>query len=146
MNKVSLGDISRTTQYAWSLVGIPYKLGGNVPQDGGMDCSAYVLELLRSLGAWGSSDSTAQDIFRMFNTRANTRVEYQVFVHITKEFILHEGDFLFFGRDTSSITHCAYAIDSSRMLEAGGTDTSGMIRLRKTRHWRTDLIAVVRFI
>lgn len=141
MRKVSLGDISRTTQYAWSLVGTPYKLGGNVPQDGGMDCSAFCLELLRSMGAWNTTDATCQMIFDEFQgKKVNTKVEGRVLAPTSD---ILEGDLLFFGASTDKLTHMAYAIGQNHMLEAGGTDRTGMIRLRKTT-WRTDLQAIVR--
>lgn len=135
MKRVTPVDIADTTEYAWRLVGIPYKFGGNVPQDGGMDCSAFCLELLRSLGLWGPPDATAQMIFDKYNTP-----EYSVY-SVNKQ----EGDFLFFGKSIREITHIAYAISDSKMLEAGGTDENGMIRLRRI-DWRKDIVAVLRFV
>lgn len=125
-------DIPLMTKYAWSLVGVPYKLGGNVPQDGGMDCSAFSLELMRSIGQWGTDDATAQMIYDRLNALA---IPYGA--KIT------EGDFLLFGKDTKSLTHIAYALDSNYMIEAGGTDKTGMVRPRKIT-WRKDLVAVIR--
>lgn len=144
MSRITLGDIAMTTEYAWSLVGIPYKLGGNVPQDGGMDCSAFCLELLRSLGLWSTSDATAQMIYDWL--REDTFTATKVMGPFTSaEEGVQEGDFLFFGKSTKEITHMAYALNDRHMLEAGGTDKTGMIRLRKIS-WRKDLVAVLRFI
>lgn len=130
-----------TTEYAWSLVGTPYKLGGNVPQDGGMDCSAFALELLRSLVLWNTSDATAQMIYDQLKGKAINIIGPLT----TSEEGLQEGDFLFFGESSGKITHVAYAISDRYMLEAGGTDRTGMIRPRK-HSWRKDLVAALRFI
>lgn len=124
-------DIEMVTHFAWQLVGVPYKLGGNVPQDGGMDCSAFALELLRALKLWNTSDATAQMIYDKLSKGREVS-------DITK------GDFLFFGKSVKEITHVAFAITPVYMLEAGGNDTNGMIRLRSTS-WRRDMVAVLRF-
>ena len=123
-------EIAIMTKYAWSLVGIPYKMGGNVPQDGGMDCSAFCLELMRSIGKWGTDDANCQMIYgkKLELGRLND---------------IKEGDFLMFGKDVNNLTHIAYAIDSKWMIEAGGTDKTGMIRPRP-QTWRKDLVAVIR--
>lgn len=126
-------EIAMMTKYAWSLVGVPYKLGGNVPQDGGMDCSAFCLELMRSIGKWGTDDANCQIIWYKWGPlfgQGPTKIE--------------EGNFLLFGKSHSELTHIAYAIDSRWMIEAGGTDTTGMIRPRP-QTWRKDLVAVIRF-
>lgn len=142
MRKVTLGDIEATTRYAWSLLGTPYKLGGNVPQDGGMDCSAFGLELLRSLGLWGTDDASCQMIYDRF---IRTPTHQVTILLATKHIETQEGDFLLFGTSTSAITHITYGLNGRHMLEAGGTDKTGMIRLRK-QSWRKDLVAVLRFV
>lgn len=131
--KITKEQIEIVSHFAWKMVGIPYKLGGNVPQDGGMDCSAFVLELLRALGLWGLDDARAQDILNKyigFTVAADKKIQ--------------KGDILFFGKNFSNITHVAWAETEVFMLEAGGTDKSGMIRLRSIT-WRKDLVAVARF-
>lgn len=140
--KLTQEDIKLATHYAWQLVGIPYKLGGNVPQDGGMDCSAFCLELLRVLKLWDTSDATAQMIFNALYSKAKK-------LHSGKldcsKAAIQEGDFLFFGNDINSITHIAYGITPAYMLEAGGNDKTGMIRLRSVS-WRKDLVGIARFV
>jgi len=125
-------EINIMTKYAWSLVGIPYKLGGNVPQAGGIDCSAMCLELMRAISKWGTDDANCQMIYNKLKgiSRGNVPVL--------------EGDFLLFGKDVNSLTHIAYAIDSTYMIEAGGTDKTGLVRPRK-QSWRKDLVTVIRF-
>lgn len=141
MKKVLQKQIELTTKFAWCLVGTPYHLGGNVPQHGGMDCSAFVLELLRSLGLWGLDDATAQDIHNRF------RMERNMFVRGVnsdlQNLIISEADILFFGKSASEITHIAYGLGGSSFLEAGGNDQTGMIRLRSS-DWRSDLVAVLK--
>ena len=111
-------------------IGTPYKLGGNVTQDGGLDCSGLVLEGLRSIGKWGLSDDTAQGIFNKFNKQTNLRVKPQ------------SGDLLFFGESGSKITHVAVCLNEFQMIEAGGTDKTGMVRIRPLS-WRKDLIGIL---
>jgi len=126
-------ELAILTKYAWSLVGIPYKLGGNVPQDGGMDCSSFCLELMRSIGKWGTDDANCQMIWHKLGG---------IFGQGTHKII--EGDFLLFGKSHTELTHIAYAINDKWMIEAGGTDKTGMIRARP-QAWRKDLVAVIRF-
>jgi len=129
---LSQKEIEIMTKYAWSLVGTPYKLGGNVPQDGGMDCSAVALELMRAVGKWGTDDANVQMIWSKLGAafgRGNVATR--------------EGDFLLFGKSLMELTHISYAIDGIWMLEAGGTDKTGMVRPRP-QTWRKDLVAVIR--
>jgi cell wall-associated NlpC family hydrolase len=143
--KLTKEAVELTTKFAWSLVGISYKLGGNVPQHGGMDCSAFCLELLRSMKKWDKTDATAQQIHSKFNSGPVYGVTHLLLNPLTTSVIeFKEGDFLFFGEGTGKITHIAYAINSTHMLEAGGDDNTGMIRLRPS-DWRKDMVAVLRF-
>lgn len=129
---LSQSEIAIMTKYAWSLVGIPYKLGGNVPQDGGMDCSALCLELMRSIGKWGTDDANCQMIWNKLG-------------HVCGRGTINmkEGDFILFGKDITNLTHIAYAIDEKWMIEAGGTDKTGMIRPRP-QTWRKDMVCSIR--
>lgn len=125
-------EIQIMTKYAWSLVGIPYKLGGNVPQDGGMDCSAVCLEIMRSISRWGTDDANCQMIYdKLYKGNQGALA------------MPKEGDFLIFGKDQNNCTHISYALDGVMMIEAGGTDKTGMVRPRK-QSWRKDLVAVIR--
>lgn len=116
--------------YLISFLGTPYKLGGNVTQDGGIDCGALVLEGLRSVGLWGLSDARAQDIYNHF---ANKRVYG----------IPQKANLLFFGADTSKISHVAVVYNDFQMIEAGGDDKTGMVRIRPIK-WRSDLVAIIK--
>lgn len=126
---------------AISLVGTPYKWGGNNPLSG-MDCSGLVLELLRSVGAWDKSDTSAQGLYLALKLRHPTTPGYEF------------GDVLFFGRDVAHITHTAMYLGNGLMIEAGGggsTTTSrfvaeqqgAYIRIRPVTN-RTDQVYYVR--
>lgn len=143
--KVTLADIEVATKYGWSLVGIPYKLGGNVPQDGGLDCSGFVLELLRTCGAWGLSDATAQNIYDGLKAAGYPYSADRLQTYSIDVIGCEEGEILFFGKDTKSITHVAWALNGRHMLEAGGNDKTGMVRPRRV-DWRKDLVASVRLV
>lgn len=118
-----------------SLLGTPYKFGGNVPQDGGIDCSGFVLEGLRSIGEWGLSDATSQMIYNNFVKRDGAYSVNNI----------ERGDLLFFGKSQKEITHVAIAYNKNFMIEAGGNNTNGMVRIRPIT-WRSDKVAAIRGI
>lgn len=92
--------------YAYSLVGIPYKWGGKHPKEG-YDCSGLIQELMRSVGQDPPKDQSAQALFDHFAVKGSWNK-------------LGVGSLLFFGRSPKRITHVAMAIDQYRMIEAGG--------------------------
>ena len=122
-------------KYIESFLGTPYKFGGNVTQDGGLDCSALVLEGLRSIGEWDKKDATAQMIYNNLTSRIKRQSVYMP----------SKGDVIFFGKSTNDITHVAIAYNSHFMIEAGGNNTDGMVRIRPIE-WRKDKVAIVRTI
>lgn len=116
--------------YLERFIGTPYKLGGNVTQDGGLDCSGLVLEGLRSVGKWGKGDDTAKGIFNSLVRQSNMKDAP------------HPGDLLFFGESRANISHIAVCYTEFQMIEAGGTDKDGMVRIRPIA-WRKDLVAIL---
>lgn len=116
--------------YLLMFIGTPYKLGGNVTQDGGMDCSALILEGLRSVGLWNKTDARAKDIFNVFIHRFKLKEKPGA------------GDLLFFGDSRQQITHIAACLNEFQVIEAGGTDTDGMVRIRPIS-WRKDMVAIM---
>lgn len=98
--------------YAMSMVGIPYLWGGKTPMSG-LDCSGLVSILLVAAGLIGPHDDlNAQGIYdKLIKTSVQSDVP-------------SFGTILFFGGDTESIHHIAFAIDSERMIEAGGGDST----------------------
>lgn len=138
-------DRDRARKYALSLLGIPYKLGGNVPQDGGLDCSGLCLEIARAMGIWPalvtkgktviSGDATAQ----MFH---DALIKKGVHVLSPTAYPIADSTFIFYGESIEKITHVAFYIGGNTIIEAGGNDTSGMVRLRKFPY-RKDLVAML---
>jgi cell wall-associated NlpC family hydrolase len=128
--------IKKLVQYAWCLIGTPYKFGGNSTNQGGLDCSAFVLEILRAAGFWGPSDASSQMILNKFN-----QLESDDIPEKWKPMTMR-----FYGKDRHNITHVDITIDSYHCIEAGGNDLSGMIRLRPNDYrikYAKDFIAKV---
>lgn len=88
--------------YAMSLVGLPYRWGGDDPVHG-FDCSGLVLELLESQGAYTGGDTTAAGLHKFL---AGHGVDAPGF-----------GVLAFFG---TPISHVAFCLNGQLMLEAGG--------------------------
>lgn len=129
------------TEYALKFVGCPYLYGSNSAIMG-LDCSGFVLELLRSVGLWNNSDATAQDIYNKFD---------KIGAHTST---IQAGHLLFFGKSYKEISHVAMALDPYRMIEAGGGDSStktvseaakrnAMVRIRLIKQ-RSDLVSVIK--
>lgn len=109
--------------YAKSFVGTPYIWGGNGPVSG-FDCSGFVQYVLDSCGLDPKGDQTAQGLYNHFIKEENHH--YRIYRrHIN---FLKEGALVFYGKSTESITHISLAIDSHRIIEAGGGG-----RLNRTR-------------
>jgi len=96
--------------YAISFVGVPYIWGGN-NRLSGMDCSGFIQELLKSVGADPPGDQTAQALFDHFQDQG----DWNRFVC---------GSLAFFGTDSRHVSHVSMLLDHSRVIEAGGGDSS----------------------
>jgi cell wall-associated NlpC family hydrolase len=126
--------------YAMRFVGVPYKWGGDDPLLG-IDCSGLVLELLKSQGLVPKSfDTTAQGLYKKYES--------------VKVFKASFGALVFFGADTSKITHVGFALDNKVMIEAGGGDSTtvnllaaaeknAFVKIRPILS-RSDLVGIVR--
>ena len=124
--------------YVMRFVGVPYRWGGDDPLVG-IDCSGLVIELMQSQGLLPRGyDSTAKGIHDHFVAKTV----------LTPEF----GALLFFGKP--EITHTAFALSATLMVEAGGGDSTvvdlktaaaknAFVRLRPIA-WRHDLAAIVK--
>jgi len=128
-------------KYAMSMVGLPYKWGGDDPIKG-FDCSGLVIELLQSCGMLPRGyDTTASGLYHRFLKSGNQTV-------------LGFGSLVFYGKGTHRITHVGFMIDEWRMIEAGGGNSrtvnrdvaasqNAFIRIRPI-DFRKDLVAVVK--
>lgn len=93
--------------YALNFIGVPYKWGGNNPLEG-LDCSGFLCEVLRSHG-YVKNDYTAQGL-------------HDILLDIGAHSSITKGSCLFFGTSKFNTTHCALALNSKIMIEAGGGD------------------------
>lgn len=130
------------SEYALKFVGRPYIWGGDGSGKcgSGFDCSGLVLECLWAFGVLPNGDLTAQGIY--------DKLYAMNWHHVTQR---KPDDILFFGKDTSHITHVAICIGGGLMVEAGGggskcktlATSTGMVRVRPI-FWRKDLVAALR--
>jgi cell wall-associated NlpC family hydrolase len=125
-------DKEKIFDYLIALIGTPYMLGGDYTNQGGLDCSGFILEGLRSIGRWGNSDASSQEIYDKF--KSNKLIQQKA----------QRGDLLFFGKSDSFITHVSIALSEDQVLEAGGDNKGGHVRIRPIT-WRKDLVAIIRF-
>jgi len=85
----------------------PYIWGGNHALEG-VDCSGFILELLRSVGLWGRVDATSAQIYEQFKPK----------VPVSKSPLMNFGDLVFFGKE--KISHVGMVLHPDIMVEAGG--------------------------
>jgi cell wall-associated NlpC family hydrolase len=125
------------------MLNTPYKWGGNSALDGGLDCSGFVCELLRTEGLIGPEDHSAQNLYDMFIDK---------FTY--KDNSPEAGDLVFFGKSTKEISHIGFMLNHLQMLEAGGGNSTtntlsmaaamkAMIRIRPFDR-RKDVVGFVR--
>lgn len=94
--------------YALSFLGKPYIWGGDDPS--GFDCSGLVIELLQSVGEFPlKQDTTAQGLYDYFEGLKSSLLAVPRF-----------GSLVFYGESNRKITHVAFALDHTRIIEAGG--------------------------
>ena len=117
-------------KYGMCFIKTPYSYGANDIVNS-CDCSSFICELLRMKGIIGKKDYNSQMIFDKIKST------------FTKP---NEDTILFFGKDFTSISHVAIAIDSEYLLEASGESVKetnkGFVRVRKINHRRDFLCAI----
>jgi cell wall-associated NlpC family hydrolase len=97
--------------YAMSMVGQPYRWGGDDTIEG-FDCSGLCIEILKAAGVLpAGSDMTAEGL-RLFFNETQEEVSF--------------GTLAFFGK--TSATHVGFCLNSLMMLEAGGGGSSTKTR------------------
>lgn len=121
-------------RYLECFIGTPYKLGANATNQGGLDCSALVLEGMRSVGMWGVGDANSQMLYDQFSQGIKKIGDIRKF-HPE----IPMGAVLFFGESPKSVSHVSVKFNNFQVIEAGGTDKSGMVRVRPIT-WRKDII------
>ena len=112
--------------------GIEYIYGGNNPTVG-LDCSALTCEALRSIGKLDKKDYSAQMLFNKF-------------ISDSQNGEIKRNTILFFGRNSTLVSHVAIAIDENLMIEAGGegreASDKGYVRIRPISN-RSDFLVGV---
>ncbi len=108
------------TSYARSLIGTPYKYGGNSP-DTGFDCSGFVGHVFkRSLGI--SLPRSAQDISRRGEP--------------VKLAQLREGDLVFYDTNSRSFSHVGIYLGDARFIHAPSSGGSVRIENMNLDYWQ----------
>ena len=134
------------TPYVWAgnmvMGNVPMKdkQGNDTHGEGGLDCSGFVCEMLKSIGLLpDKSDRSAQGIYNQFKGGAVKRAD--------------AGMLVFFGRSVDRISHIELCVDDFRSIGAsgGGSDTTTLeraverkafIKIRAIRK-RKDVVAIV---
>jgi cell wall-associated NlpC family hydrolase len=120
---MSDGQASEAAFLALSLVGTPYRYGGNTP-DAGFDCSGLIGYVYRQSAAISPPRTVAQ-ISRWGQPVGASH--------------LRAGDLVIFGSDAGP-THAAIHVGESRFVHA--PSTGGTVRLNEIheRYWKTRLL------
>lgn len=116
----SYAPAGSVTSYARSLIGVPYKYGGNSP-DTGFDCSGFVGHVFkRSLGV--SLPRSAQQISRQGQS--------------IKLAQLREGDLVFYDTNKQSYSHVGIYLGDERFIHA--PSSGGRVRIEDMGlpYWR----------
>ena len=96
--------------YAFMLIKTPYIWASNSPLRG-VDCSAFALEVMRSVNIIDRQDRSSQMIH-----------DFIIKDHREWQSAVKKGSILFFGKDTDKITHIAIALNKYSMIGASGGD------------------------
>lgn len=97
-------NIDICTAVAFSYLRVPYIWGGD--SDKGLDCSGLIQLIFEPIGLDPKGDQTAQMLYNCYKTKETN--------------VILEGCILFFGKSKDKITHVAYAINTTYMIEASG--------------------------
>jgi cell wall-associated NlpC family hydrolase len=121
-----------------SLLGTPYKWGGNTAIEG-FDCSGLVCELLKSSGHLSQKeDYSASQLFNLYRDNQTQKAR--------------RGTLVFYGKNLASISHVGYCLNGEQMIEAGGGNSEvttlesaikkqACVRIRPIKY-RSDLVAM----
>lgn len=128
--------------YLLSMVNVPYRWGGANPLTG-LDCSGFILYVLKFTDFRIDGDTTAQGICNLLkDLGAVSPVRFKL------------GDIAFYGSDPDHITHVMMLIDDYRVIGATGGDSRvKTLEDAKARNacvrgerldYRKDLVCVLR--
>lgn len=135
-------EFSLLYEYALSMLGTPYRWGGDDPM-AGFDCSGLIVELFQSVGIIEhGTDYTAQQLHDLVSIMGAEKEVYGF------------GSLVFYGTSPEKITHIGLMMDESRIIEAGGGGRkiktvedairyNAHVRIRPY-DYRPDVVAVLR--
>lgn len=119
---------------ARTYLGKPYVWGGESEAEGGYDCSGFVFSVLNKCGM-KVPRTTAQGYSALGKKVTN----------------IQSADLLYFGKSTKRITHIAFAINGTQMIESIGnskntkTNKGKGVSITNISH-RSDLVLVKRIV
>jgi len=116
------GDASSLTSYARSLIGVPYKYGGNSP-DSGFDCSGFVRHVF----------SHALDISLPRSTG-----EISTMGKAVRSNDLRTGDLVFFNTLHSKFSHVGIYLGDYRFIHAPSSGGSVRVEYMLDDYWRNN--------
>lgn len=107
--------------YAVSLVGTPYRFGGNAPQSG-LDCSGFVGHVFRQTAG--------------VNLPRDSRAISEAFQPLARS-ELQPGDLVFFNTLNRAYSHVGIYLGDGRFVHASSSRTGGvMVSSLDDRYWR----------
>jgi len=119
--RTQYSNTSNITSYAKSLIGTPYKYGGNSPKKG-FDCSGFVVHVFRqSLG--------------VKLPRTTRKIRYSG-KSVQKNY-LRAGDLVFFNTSRRKFSHVGIYLGNNRFIHAPSSGGSVRIENMQASYWRT---------
>jgi cell wall-associated NlpC family hydrolase len=115
---------------AWTMIGIPYRWGGNNPEEG-LDCSGFVRYVYRKATGIMLPRQSAQ-ISKEGGAVAQPA--------------LHPGDLVFFNTSRGRATHVGIYLGDEQFIHAPATGSSIRVESLTSRYWASRYYGARRFI
>jgi cell wall-associated NlpC family hydrolase len=112
--------VKKLTSYAWSLIGVSYKSGGNSPKTG-FDCSGFVGHVFQHT-ANVSLPHEAQQI-----SQQGIKVKFSQ---------LREGDLVFYNTNDQAYSHVGIYLGNDRFIHAPSRGGSVRVEDMKLDYWK----------